>query len=168
MDEKAQARILTANHAGMLLILVVVAKVVIEQLIHRRAILNPNVVDALEWVPFVLGLSAIVLVLVIIRGWTATTRYARREKVLIGLYLVGYVVGGIARRIGLPDWLEGLSQPWEAIIYAATTLLMSVLVARMVVMAVKDMEERTTREVRAKLRHRAGEADHSPPLKTSV
>jgi len=165
MAERTHARILTNRQAGILLIFLMVVKAAVDQLIHRGAIPNPNVADALEWVPFVLGLLGVLLVLVIIQGWDATTWYARRGKVMIGLYLACYVVGGIARRFGVVDWLEGLGHPWELIVYATSSLVMVALVAGMVAMVVKDMEERTKRKVREQ--SEASEAKkHRPPLGT--
>jgi hypothetical protein len=165
MAETFRTRVLTTKRAWILLILLMVASAAIELLIHGGRIEGRNDADVLEWIPLILRLSGIVLGLVLVWRWETTTPYARRFKVLMGFYVACLVIGGISLRIGLTDWLEGLGRPISTIIYATTTLGSLALLFAMCAMAVKDMEERTAREVCAKLRHHVDKTE--APLQAS-
>jgi len=165
MAESSRARGLTTRKAWILLLLLMVVKTAIELLIQRGGIRNRNVADVLEWVPFLLNLSGVVLLLVIFRRWETTTRYARRLKVLVGVYVAYFVIAVLSLRFGLTSWLDGLGRPVPTIVYAASSLVLMTIIAAICVMGLKDMEERTAREVRAKLRHHAEEAE--APLNAS-
>jgi hypothetical protein len=112
---------------------------------------NDDLLPFLRAVVFFLGILLLVLLLVIIWICPETNRYQRTIKRLLTAFFGLLLLGGIARRFGLSDWIERQGRVFDTGYYVLSRFLMMALGIAWFVMWVKDLQERTTRDIRAKL-----------------
>lgn len=159
MNGARQAKGRLSTRLATVLMVLIAARFALALPVDMGWIRDQGVVAFSRWSVAVIGVLSMPLLLAIIATWPASTKAARTVKLLILAYLGLTALGGVARRF---DWLPIQNQIVDTIYYVLSTLIMLAILLGLMVLAVKDLEERTRRDIQPKTPRREPSLEESP------
>ena len=162
MDGEHQPKRRTVRNLAIAFLLLLVAKLALEVPVDMGWIKNRSAAAVLGGGAVILNVLLVLLLFAVIGGWPASTKAGRRAKTFNLMYLVLYILGGVARRLGFSDWLKSRGRTVDVAFYTLSNLVMIALLVVLTALMVKDLEEQTNQDIQAKLQGRTEASDQEP------
>lgn len=131
-------------------LLLLVAKFSFEIPVDMGWIKDARVLPLVNGVSFTINMLLIVILFAILNiGYGARSGW--KAKILISGFMGLFMLGVIAKSLGFSDWVESQGRIVGTSVYLLEVLLFMSVLLGLAVMSVKEMQERTTSDIRAKL-----------------